>query len=185
MGPGARSSAGSPRSSSDDAPAARRVSEGSLRRPRAPTGSGFHRSRPGFGRVGRPARDIAASNRRCVMRGRRSLPQAARPPARGLSEAALASWLHRRQRSFATTPSGHYDRHGAARRVPPGPRLPEAHGRAYIGGVRTCSDYGDKRACNKRTGPGCDSRRLHQFLPPSRYRRGLWGPISIDRRLKA
>ena len=23
-------------------------------------------------------------------------------------------------------------------------------------------DYGDKRARNKRTGPGCDSRRLHQ-----------------------
>jgi hypothetical protein len=26
-------------------------------------------------------------------------------------------------------------------------------------------DYGDKRACNKRTGPGCDSRRLHHFFP--------------------
>lgn len=24
--------------------------------------------------------------------------------------------------------------------------------------------YGDKRACNNQTGPGCDSRRLHQSL---------------------
>jgi hypothetical protein len=37
--------------------------------------------------------------------------------------------------------------------------------RPYIGGVGACSDYGDKRARNKRTGPGCDSRRLHQLLP--------------------
>src|SRR5439155_6525242 len=45
---------------------------------------------------------------------------------------------------------------------------------AYIGRVRIRPDYGDKRARNKRTGPGCDSRRLHQTLPP-RYRRDAWG----------
>jgi len=34
-------------------------------------------------------------------------------------------------------------------------------------------DYEDKRARNKRTGPGCDSRRLHQSSPG--YRRKVRG----------
>ena len=56
---------------------------------------------------------------------------------------------------------------------------------AYIGRVRTRPDYGDKRARNKRTGPGCDSRRLHQPYPPRVIGGAFMGPISIDRRLKA
>ena len=62
------------------------------------------------------------------------------------------------------------------------PVIPFAGLRPYIGPVRACPDYGDKRARNKRTGPGCDSRRLHQHL--FRVSPESMGPISIDRRLK-
>src|SRR5579862_4896776 len=56
-------------------------------------------------------------------------------------------------------------RSGGRRRPDPSPRQPvlqSATARPYIGLVRTRPDYGDKRARNKRTGPGCNSRRLHQ-----------------------
>ena len=57
----------------------------------------------------------------------------------------------------------------------------------YIGFAGACSGYGDKRACNKRTGPGCDSRRLHQPLSvfsTAGSRVGNGGPTSIDGRVK-
>ena len=44
-----------------------------------------------------------------------------------------------------------------------------------------CSlNYGDKRACNKRIGPGGGTRRLHQIS----FVWGLWGRNRIDGRLK-
>src|SRR5665213_4437542 len=87
---------------------------------------------------------------------------APRPPAKG-----------RRRLTKFTPPSALRD-----------PRLLSPVDLAYMKRVRITPDYGDKRARNKRTGPGCDSRRLHQFLPPA-LSAGPEGPISIDRRLNA
>lgn len=66
--------------------------------------------------------------------------------------------------------------------------LPSLNDPSYIDRARRYPGYGDKCARNKRTGPGCDSRRLHQ--PPSRVIDGAEpglteGPISIDGRVKA
>ena len=57
----------------------------------------------------------------------------------------------------------------------------------YIAFAGARSGYGDKRACNKRTGPGCDSRRLHQPLTvfsTAGSKVGNGGPTSIDGRVK-
>jgi len=40
----------------------------------------------------------------------------------------------------------------------------------YITSVRVRFDYGDKRACNKQAGPGCDSPRLHHKTSTCRPR---------------
>jgi len=47
--------------------------------------------------------------------------------------------------------------------------------------VRGNPDYGDKRTCNRRLGPGGGTRRLHQILP---FIAGVWGRNRIDGRSK-
>ena len=72
----------------------------------------------------------------------------------------------------------------AAGKPAPGPSIrlsslaPHSLG-AYLGTV--LRDYGNKRARNKRIGPGGGTRRLHQI---TRHWQGAWGRNRIDGRLK-
>jgi len=52
---------------------------------------------------------------------------------------------------------------------------------AYIEPVGGNPDYGDKRTCNNRLGPGGGTRRLHQTFP---FVAGVWGRNRIDERPK-
>ena len=50
--------------------------------------------------------------------------------------------------------------------------------------MRAGNSYDDKRACNKRTGPGGGTRRLHHKRSVLNSDRFYWGRNRIDRRVK-